>query len=305
MRKNKYQRRRTLREPTFPLPNNNEPFQGAIQQPTNQSTDLGREDARQIREGNNPNTRYVDKPTPTTSKNALRDAAARQQAMQRNAQRQVLGERVIPQVQPRGRFVAPSVPSSPLVFKGGSVHYQPTMRGNLLTAVVGVATDMLVQPVGDAVFDNLLSPLTEALTGAPAMTMEEIRRQEELRIKYEQEVALMDAENERIYQQQLAQERMPIGEGEAPNAPILPPMPSERVTATPKPFPDHLGSQVESAPSQKHFGESSITHSPEVDPNREYKIRRAALGANPSKEDMDAVRDYGLEQHRKNFPYLY
>lgn len=305
MHKNKYQRRRTLREPTFPLPNNNEPFQGAIQQPTKQSTDLGREDARQIRERNNPNTRYVDKPTPATSKNALRDAAARQQAMQRNAQRQVLGERVIPQVQPRGRFVAPSVPSSPLVFKGGSVHYQPTMRGNLLTAVVGVATDMLVQPVGDAVFDNLLSPLTEALTGAPAMTMEEIRRQEELRIQNEQEVALMDAEIERIYQQQLSQERIPIGEGEAPDAPILPLPSPERVTATPKPFPDHLGSTVESATSQKHFGGSSITHSLEVDPNREYKIRREALGDNSSREDVEAVVAYGLEQHRINFPHLY
>ena len=82
-------------------------------------------------------------------------------------------------------------------------------------------------------------------------------------------------------------------------------MPSERVIASSIPFPDHLGIKVESAPSQKHFGESSITHSPEVDPNREYKIRRAALGANPSKEDMDAVRDYGLEQHRINFPELY
>jgi len=179
------------------------------------------------------------------------------------------------------------------------------MRGNLLTAVVGVATDMLVQPVGDAVFDNLISPLTEALTGAPAMTMEEIRRQEELRIKNEQEVALMDAENARIYQQQLAEERMPIREGEAPDAPILPQPSPERVTATPKPFPDHLGSQVESVPSQKHLGGASITHSPEVDPNREYKIRRAALGANPSKEDMDAVVAYGLKQHRINFPELY
>jgi hypothetical protein len=288
MPKNKYQRRRTLREPTFPLPNNNEPFQGAIQQPTNPSTDLGREDARQIREGNNPNTRYVDKPSPTTSKNALRDAAARQQAMQRNAQRQVLGERVIPQVQPRGRFVAPSVPSSPLAFKGGSVHYQPTMRGNLLTAVVGVATDMLVQPIGDAVFDNVLSPLTEALTGAPAMTMEEIRRQEELRITNEQEVALMDAENERIYQQRLEDAAAPIREGEAPDAPILPPMPSETLVD-------------DSQSVARHIPKAHSQSSSEDSRNREYLIRRAALGDNPTQEEMDAVRDYGLEQHRKIF----
>ena len=39
--------------------------------------------------------------------------------------------------------------------------------------------------------------------------------------------------------------------------------------------------------------------------NREYQIRRAALGDNPTKEEMDAVRDFGLEQHRKHFPNLY
>ena len=292
MQKNKYQRRRTLREPTFPLPNNNEPFQGAIQQPTNPSTDLGREDARQIREGNNPNTRYVDKPSPTTSKNALRDAAARQQAMQRNAQRQVLGEQVVPPVKPKGNFVAPSLPSSPLVFKRGGVHFQPTMRGNLLTAVAGVATDMLVQPVGDAVFDNVLSPLTEALTGAPAMTIEEIRRQEELRIKNEQEVALMDAENERFYQQRLEDAAAPIREGEAPDAPILPPMPSETLVD-------------DSQSVARHIPKAHSQSSSEDSRNREYLIRRDALGDNPTQEEMDAVRDYGLEQHRKNFPHLY
>ena len=39
--------------------------------------------------------------------------------------------------------------------------------------------------------------------------------------------------------------------------------------------------------------------------NREYLIRRAALGDNPTQEQMDAVVAYGLEQHRINFPHLY
>jgi hypothetical protein len=39
--------------------------------------------------------------------------------------------------------------------------------------------------------------------------------------------------------------------------------------------------------------------------NREYQIRRASLGENPTREQMNAVRDYGLEQHRVNFPNLY
>ena len=46
--------------------------------------------------------------------------------------------------------------------------------------------------------------------------------------------------------------------------------------------------------------------SPEDDErNREYLIRRAALGGNPTQEEMDAVVAYGLEQHRINFPHLY
>ena len=39
--------------------------------------------------------------------------------------------------------------------------------------------------------------------------------------------------------------------------------------------------------------------------NREYLIRRTALGDNPTQEEKDAVVAYGLMQHRINFPYLY
>ena len=39
--------------------------------------------------------------------------------------------------------------------------------------------------------------------------------------------------------------------------------------------------------------------------NREYLIRRAALGNNPTQEQMDAVIGYGLEQQRIDFPRLY
>ena len=46
--------------------------------------------------------------------------------------------------------------------------------------------------------------------------------------------------------------------------------------------------------------------SPEDDErNREYLIRRVALGDNPTQEEMDAVVAYGLRQHRINFPPLY
>ena len=39
--------------------------------------------------------------------------------------------------------------------------------------------------------------------------------------------------------------------------------------------------------------------------NREYLIRRASLGDHPTQEQMRAVVEYGLQQHRLNFPYLY
>ena len=50
----------------------------------------------------------------------------------------------------------------------------------------------------------------------------------------------------------------------------------------------------------------SHSPSPEDDErNREYLIRRAALGDNPTQEEIDAVVAYGLEQHRIYFPALY
>ena len=51
----------------------------------------------------------------------------------------------------------------------------------------------------------------------------------------------------------------------------------------------------------------TITHSQssnEVDRNREYKIRRTALGEKPTKEEMDAVITYRLEQHKISYPNL-
>ena len=54
----------------------------------------------------------------------------------------------------------------------------------------------------------------------------------------------------------------------------------------------------------RHIPRAHSQSSRKVDPNREYKIRRAALGDNPTKEEMDAFVVYGLEQHRIDFPHL-
>ena len=83
MHKNKYQKRRGLRPSTSAASaTQQELIQGAIQQPSGSQlyNDLGRETARQqLRENANPNTRFIDKltptPTPTTDRNLLHQAA--------------------------------------------------------------------------------------------------------------------------------------------------------------------------------------------------------------------------------------
>ena len=92
--------------------------------------------------------------------------------------------------------------------------------------------------------------------------------------------------------QPLADARAPFKEGEAPKAPFLPSLIEEGIEAKKQQLQNpNLYSQ--SQPSD------------EVDRNREYKIRRAALGDNPTQDEMDAVVAYGLQQHRINFPHLY
>ena len=63
-------------------------------------------------------------------------------------------------------------------------------------------------------------------------------------------------------------------------------------------------------PEQLEPSLQAATPQPEEKPilderNREYQIRRAALGDNPTKEGMLAVVEYGLQQHRLHFPHLY
>ena len=70
----------------------------------------------------------------------------------------------------------------------------------------------------------------------------------------------------------------------------------------------HKQAIKDSAPLEAIVEGVKETHSPSPEDderNREYLIRRAALGDNPTQEEMDAVVAYGLEQHRVNFPHLY
>ena len=119
------------------------------------------------------------------------------------------------------------------------------------------------------------------------------------------EIELRDVENERLYQQKLDDAQLPIIEGEAPLSPELPEPASYASTAAPSPYPQ-ANSELNLGSSQSRLSGVSKAHSRvQNDPNREYKTRRAALGDNPTREEMDAVVAYGLAQHRINFPYLY
>ena len=169
-----------MRTPTAGTKYQSEPLQAPLQKVEQSSSfnDLGREDARRISEQNNPNTRYVDKPTETMSKRQLSDAMSRQQAVIRNAQLQVLGSKAVPQLKPSGSFAAPSVPpQSQLIFKGGSVRFQP--RTNLVTAVASVASQMLVEPLSDLISDNIIFPLMEKALARDITSAAEIRRREQ------------------------------------------------------------------------------------------------------------------------------
>ena len=244
--------------------------------------DLGREDARRISEQNNPNTRYIDKPSATTSKRQLSDVMSRQQALVRDAQRQVLGSKAVPPINPSGKFSAPSVPSqSSLVFKGGGVHFQSPVRANLVTAVAGVASQMLVEPLSDAISDNIIFPLMEKALGRDILSAAEIRRHQRQGVQVPN---VKDAEIDALPEVSLEASAMPLNPIDEGDAPV------EDSTA--------LEAIVEGV-------EETHSPSPEDDErNREYLIRRAALGDNPTQEEMRAVVAYGLEQHRINFPHL-
>ena len=287
MSTNKYRRRRAMRTPTAGTKYQNEPIQAPIQKVEKSSSfdDLGREDARRISEANNPNTRYIDKPAASTSRRQMMDAMSRQQAAIRDAQRQVLGSKAVLPLKPSGTFSAPSVPSqSQLVFKGGSVRFQP--RPNLVTAVAGVASQMLVEPLSDVISDNIVFPLMEKALGRKLPTSAEIRQRQESEQQTPQQVrTTKDAPVDALPQTSLEASVSPLNpiddvvheiEDSTPLEAIV-----EGVKETPSPSPE------------------------DDERNREYLIRRAALGDNPTQEEMDAVVAYGLEQHRINFPSLY
>ena len=65
----------------------------------------------------------------------------------------------------------------------------------------------------------------------------------------------------------------------------------------------YLSNHLSLAENQEKLEEPEMTQEEKNELN--MQSAQAALGDNPTKEEMDAVVAYGLEQHRKNFPQLY
>ncbi|WP_156797935.1 hypothetical protein [Synechococcus sp. CB0205] len=293
MPSNKYQRRRGIRPSTTAASAaQTELIQGAVQQPhsSSSSADVGREAARQLRERSNPNTRFIDKPDATTNKNVLRDAYNRQQAASRSVQRQALGEASTASLKPSGRYSAPSVPqrqTMQLVAKGGSMRLMPVpaIGANIAAGIAAYAIERAAQPaleyLGEKLARGLYSGYEAIFGDTDGMTFDELQEHHR---KIEQEyLQRLQQQEESITQQSTS----PVNKQDS-QAPIQ--------TAQPEP----------EVRQQSSITEPVAVTAPTVDErNLEYQKRRLALGDNPTKEQMDAVRDYGLEQHRKNFPDFY
>ena len=334
MSRNKYQRRRGLRPSTTAASAvQTELIQGPVTH-SQSSTDLGREAARQVKEQNNPNTRYIDKPDATTNKNLLRAAQAQQQAAMGSVQRQVLGEGVGARLKPSGTHRAPSIPVQPrqmqLVAKGGGIHlgFAPTVGANLAAAAGAYAIEQAAQPALEYLGEKLARGLyagKEFLFGDDdGVTFDEwqeifntVRQDVQMKRDQGQEptTEYIEGEIERL-RQQIANINKPaprFGDGRPSLLDQFSPSQMRQLRAAPNlEAQESLITQfkAQNLEVQESTPEPSamqpIQEEPEVEQvPSEYQIRRAALGSNPTKEEIAAVLAYGLEQHRINFPHLY
>ena len=141
---------------------------------------------------------------------------------------------------------------------------------------------MLVEPLSDIISDNIIFPLMEKALGRDFPSAAEIRHQQP---------------GEQVRSSRDAAVKAP---SQAPVEASVPPLnaidDAERVIKDSAPL-----EAIAEGVDESH----SLAPSPENDEgNRESLIRRAALGGHPTKEEMDAVLTYGLEQNRINFPYF-
>ena len=134
--------------------------------------------------------------------------------------------------------------------------------------------------------DNIVFPLIEKSLGRELSTSAELRQRMESEQQTPQQVrTTKDAVVNALLQA-------------SPEASVMPLNPAN----------DAVQTIEDSSPLEAIVEGVEESHLPSLqddERNREYLIRRAALGDNPTQEEMDTVVAYGLEQDRINFPHLY
>lgn len=212
----------------------NSQLQGPLQQQNTSApgfNDLGREDARLVREQNNPQTRYVDKP--------LADKGQLRQQVTRLGKPQVAPSptpttATAPTPKPTGSFTAPKLPkpASPMVSVGGNIRFSPvnsgivsTLKGGIVNAVVGAFAQPHVEAAGEFLGDKLAEGIWN-VTGRDekhGLTFNEFQAMKT-------DIEGRDARNEQKRIDDKAEMNRPFADGEAPAAPQLPPPPEQQQT---------------------------------------------------------------------------
>ena len=213
----------------------NSQIQGPLQQQNTSATgfnDLGREDARLVREQRNPHTRYVDKP--------LADKGQLRQQVTRLGKPQVAPTPPTPMasqttptapkptaapLRASGSFTAPNVPKStpsPMVSVGGSVKFSPisTLKGGIANAVIGAIAQPYVEQAGEFLGNKLAEGIWN-VTGRDekhGLTFNEFQAMKS-------DIEGRDARNAQQRIDDKAEMNRPFADGEAPTAPQLPPAP--------------------------------------------------------------------------------
>ena len=207
-----------------------------------------------------------------------------------SVRRQVRGEGVGASLQPSGTYQAPSVPprtTMQLVAKGGAIRLMPVpaIGANIAAGVAAYAIEQAAQPaleyLGEKLARGLYSGYEAIFGDTDGMTFDELQAHHR---KIEEEYLMRTQRKEPTVTQPVPPE-VNMQRSEA-----------EQQTAQPEPVERQQVSTIEPVRQT----------APAVDErNLEYQKRRLALGDNPTKEQMDAVRDFGLDLHRQNFPQLH
>lgn len=362
----------------FGAPGTQPPIQGPLQtiQKGEGFNDTGREAARQIRERNNPNTQFVDRPPANTNPADIQGAADRQNAANASVREQVFGQKSLmatessptpqqaaqasqleqgqqlqnqviemlgqktgqstpapqptPQTAPMSpqaattptpspqptpsaqpptaqRFRAPEVP----VMRNGSVSMAPmSRRGSVIDLAADVAAELVVPHLHDFIWDNAAKPLIESIKGEQVPSGSSMRRLQKEDAEYREQMKNRDLINATQATAAKNELNRPIQPGEAPEAPVLPPPTPEpkqrRIASETKNKPVSVKEQrkIDRVAANPRPSDEEPTPAPKLDKNATYKRMLKALGDNPTQEEMDRVRDYGLSEHRKNFPQL-